>query len=100
VILTHLVEILEFHNIYEIPYSNTELKSLKISNAKPITVDLFKSQYVETHRLLDKTKFEDPNGNIFEAYSVYYYKDKEPEVTLLDESNYNNSYKLSELKRI
>ena len=92
-------EILEFHNIYEIPYG--DLDEDLISQSKHITYESLMENYFESHRKhADKVKIKE-SGEIYDVISVHYSDDIDKcTLTLNIPNDYNNSFKFNEVQKL
>lgn len=92
-------EILDFHNIYEIPYD--DLDEDLISQSKHITYESLMENYFESHRKhADKVKIKE-TGEIYSVNYVYYGNSLDKcELTLNIPNDYNNSFKFNEIEKL
>ena len=89
-------EILDYHTIYEVPYS--DLNEELISQSSIITYESLMSNYIETHRKCpDKFRVK-KTDEVYDAYMLYFgnkNKLEDIEITLKIPNDYNNKFKLS-----
>jgi len=94
-------EVLTMHNVYEIPYTHSYSYD-RISNSTHITFDTLLPNYFETNKKIGRTVCEViATGEIYDVYSVYYGESlEETDVVLYIESEPNNKFKLSQIRKL